>query len=217
MSPIRFPDPRFSTPEGIVAFGGELTPDNLIEAYSRGIFPWPIEGLPLTWFCPPRRAILEFKRLHIPRSLALAQRKAKFRFTIDRDFSAVIRACSTIARPQEVGTWITPEMIEAYCGLNHAGQAHSIEAWDGNQLVGGIYGVDAGGVFGGESMFYLQPNASKLALLFLFEHLKSKGSTWMDIQVMSPHMQTLGAIEITRHQFLNKLTAEQQQGLKLFN
>jgi len=217
MSPIRFPDPRFSTPEGIVAFGRELTPDNLIEAYSRGIFPWPIEGLPLTWFCPPRRAILEFKRLHIPRSLALAQRKAKFRFTIDRDFSAVIRACSTIARPQEVGTWITPEMIEAYCGLNHAGQAHSIEAWDGNQLVGGIYGVDAGGVFGGESMFYLQPNASKLALLFLFEYLSSKGSTWMDIQVMSPHMQTLGAIEITRHQFLNKLTAEQQQGLKLFN
>ena len=217
MSPIRFPDPRFSTPEGIVAFGGELTPDNLIEAYSRGIFPWPIEGLPLTWFCPPRRAILEFKRLHIPRSLALAQRKAKFRFTIDRDFSAVIRACSTIARPQEAGTWITQEMIEAYCGLNHAGRAHSVEAWDGDQLVGGTYGVDAGGVFGGESMFYLQPNASKLALLFLFEYLSSKGSTWMDIQVMSPHMQTLGAIEITRHQFLNKLAAEQKNGLKLFS
>ena len=217
MSPIRFPDPRFSTPEGIVAFGGELTPDNLTEAYSRGIFPWPIEGLPLTWFCPPRRAILEFKRLHIPRSLALAQRKAKFRFTIDRDFSAVIKACSTITRPQEAGTWITQEMIEAYCGLNHAGGAHSVEAWDGDQLVGGIYGVDAGGVFGGKSMFHLQPNASKLALLFLFEHLKSKGSTWMDIQVMSPHMQTLGAIEITRHRFLNRLAVEQQNGLKLFN
>jgi len=217
MSPIRFPDPRFSTPEGIVAFGGELTPDNLIEAYSRGIFPWPIEGLPLTWFCPPRRAILEFKRLHIPRSLALAQRKSKFRFTIDRDFFAVIKACSMIARPQEAGTWITPEMIEAYCDLNHAGRAHSVEAWYGDQLVGGIYGVDAGGVFGGESMFHLRPNASKLALLFLFEHLSSKGSTWMDIQVMSPHMQTLGAIEITRHQFLNKLAAEQKNGLKLFN
>ncbi|MDX6712893.1 MAG: leucyl/phenylalanyl-tRNA---protein transferase [Blastocatellia bacterium] len=217
MSPIRFPDPRFSTPEGIVAFGGKLTSDNLIEAYSRGIFPWPIEGLPLTWFCPPRRAILEFKRLHIPRSLALARRKSTFRFTIDRDFSAVIKACSTIARPQEAGTWITQEMIEAYCGLNHAGRAHSVEAWDGDQLVGGIYGVDAGGVFGGESMFHLRPNASKLALLFLFEHLSSKGSTWMDIQVMSPHMQTLGAIEITRHRFLNRLAVEQERGLKLFN
>jgi leucyl/phenylalanyl-tRNA--protein transferase len=217
MSPIRFPDPRFSTPEGIVAFGGELTPDNLIEAYSRGIFPWPIEGLPLTWFCPPRRAILELESLHIPRSLALARRKSTLRFTIDRDFPAVIDACARISRPQETGTWITPDMSAAYCGLHYTGRAHSVEAWDEDQLVGGIYGVDAGGVFGGESMFHLRPNASKLALLFLFEHLKSKGSTWMDIQVMSPHMQTLGAIEITRHQFLNKLAAEQESGLKLFN
>jgi len=149
--------------------------------------------------------------------LARVKRQMPFRFTIDRAFAEVIDACAQVKRTGESGTWITSRMVRAYRELHEQGYAHSVEAWDGNQLVGGIYGVDAGGVFGGESMFYLQPNASKLALLFLFEYLSSKGSTWMDIQVMSPHMQTLGAIEITRHRFLNRLAVEQQNGLKLFN
>jgi leucyl/phenylalanyl-tRNA--protein transferase len=216
MSPIRFPHPRFATPEGIVALGGALSEENLLEAYSRGIFPWPIEGLPLTWFSPPWRAILEFDQLHIPRSLVRARKNSTLRFTIDRAFETVIRACSKVERAHEKGTWINPGIIRAYCGLHARGTAHSVEAWEGDTLVGGVYGVDAGGVFGGESMFHLQPNASKLALLFLVDHLRSRGAEWMDIQVMSPHMEALGAIEISRGLFLRKLADGQARALNLF-
>jgi leucyl/phenylalanyl-tRNA--protein transferase len=216
MTLIRFPDPRIATPEGIVAIGGNLTAENLLEAYSKGIFPWPIEGLPLTWFCPPRRAILAFDSLHVPESLARARRNSTFRFTIDTDFRAVISACATVKRNHETGTWITAEMVAAYCRLHELGHAHSVEVWDGEEMVGGVYGVDAGGAFGGESMFHRRSNASKLALLFLFDHLKSRGAEWMDIQVTSPHMEMLGAHEITRNQFLKRLEKARARRLGLF-
>jgi leucyl/phenylalanyl-tRNA--protein transferase len=216
MALIRFPDPRYATHEGLVALGGELRAENVLEAYRRGIFPWPIEGLPLPWFCPPERAILEFKELHISRSLAKERRRTRLRFTIDRNFGAVIGACARVLRAGERGTWITPGVIRAYTELHRRGHVHSVEAWEDDALVGGLYGVDADGAFAGESMFYLRPNASKLALLFLIEHLSGAGLDWMDIQMMTPHMKTLGAKLITRDRFLERLKETRTRGLKLF-
>ncbi len=213
---VRFPDPRDSTPEGLVAVGGSPDPDFLAEAYSNGIFPWPVEGYPLLWFSPPERGILFFKELHVPRSLARARRRSTLRFTIDRAFERVIRACASASRPGEEGTWITPEMIRGYCEFHRRGGAHSVEAWDGEELVGGVYGVDAGGAFAGESMFRLRPNASKLALLFLIDHLRARGLGWLDAQVMTPHMEALGAKLISRDEFLHKLARALARRLDLF-
>ncbi|MEO6391164.1 MAG: leucyl/phenylalanyl-tRNA--protein transferase [Pyrinomonadaceae bacterium] len=216
MSLIDFPDPRLATFDGIVAVGGKLTPENLLRAYRAGIFPWPIDRW-LPWFCPDERAILEFKDLHFSRSLRKAQRNAGFRFTIDAAFPQVIHNCATVARAHEPGTWIDREIIRAYTELHAVGRAHSVETWRGNQLVGGLYGVDAGGAFAGESMFYLEPNASKLALLHLIEHLAARGAEWIDAQVMTPHMLALGAREIPRVEFLDKLAQTQARGLRLFD
>jgi leucyl/phenylalanyl-tRNA--protein transferase len=225
-----FPDPHtYDFPEwvlfgdyfyyskDIVSFGDPLTAENLRRAYSLGIFPWHVEGLPLPWYCPDKRAILDFADLHIPRSLERARRRTELTFTIDKDFPNVIRNCAAVARKGEAGTWITGDFITQYSELFRSGEAHSVEAWDteGN-LVGGVYGVDAGGAFCGESMFHTVTNASKLALLFLIDHLKARGSTWLDAQVMTPHIKALGAKEIRRAEFLRKLKKTQSSGLKLF-
>jgi len=216
MALIQFPDPREAVYEGICVLGGELNVPNLRNAYRRGIFPWPVQGWPLTWFCPEARAVLDFKDLHVPRSLRREQRRAPFRFTLDHNFRAVITCCARVRRTGEAGTWITPQMLSAYCQLHAAGHAHSVEAWAGDELVGGLYGVDAGGAFAGESMFHLRPNASKLALLFLVEHLRARGLDWLDVQVLTPHMIALGAKEIARDEFLARLAATQARGLRLF-
>ena len=230
MSAIAFPDPQthefpewvlfgdyYYDARDIIGFGGDLTVENLRNAYQKGIFPWPIPGMPLPWFCPEKRAILEFSDLHIPRSLAKERRKNRFTFTMDKAFRDVIKNCSAAKRPEQGGTWITPEFIKVYTQLHEAGTAHSIEAWDKNgELAGGLYGVDAGGMFCGESMFYKQPNASRLALLFLIDHLSTRGATWFDVQVMTPLMKVLGAKEISRREFLDKLKETQSLGLKLF-
>jgi leucyl/phenylalanyl-tRNA--protein transferase len=214
---VSFPDPRDATPEGIVAVGGAPEPDYLVEAYGRGIFPWPVEGYPLLWFSPPERAVLEFKDLHVPRRLARERRTTRLAFTFDRAFDRVIRACAGVARAHEDGTWITPAMIRGYEAMHRRGRAHSVEAWDEEgRLVGGVYGVDAGGAFAGESMFHLRPNASKLALLHLIDHLRARGLDWLDAQVMTPHIQALGARLITRDEFLDKLAHTRRLGLKLF-
>jgi leucyl/phenylalanyl-tRNA---protein transferase len=216
MALAHFPDPRNATSEGIVAFGGSPDPDLLVEAYSKGIFPWPVEGYPLLWFSPPERAILFFDELHVPRSLARERRRNSLRFTLDRAFERVIASCASVERAHEAGTWITPEMIRGYTELHRHGRAHSVEAWEDGELVGGLYGVDAGGAFGGESMFRLRPNASKLALLFLVEHLKARGLGWLDIQVMTPHMKALGARLVSRNRFLELLALARERKLKLF-
>ncbi len=214
---IRFPDPRNTGPEGLVAIGGDLRPSTLLQAYRQGIFPWPIEHYPLTWFSPPERAILEFENLHVPRRLAREFRRNSLRLTIDRDFRGVIKACASVQRPEEDGTWITSEMIEAYCQLHRRGHAHSAEAWaEDGTLAGGIYGVGVDGAFAGESMFYARPNASKLALLHLINHLKARGLDWIDIQVLTPHMEKFGAKSITRDAFLEKLAVTRRRGLKFF-
>lgn len=225
-----FPDPeKYAFPEWIlfgeyfyyardvVSFGDALTLANLREAYLKGVFPWYMDGVPLPWYCPERRAILRFDELHVPRSLAKELRKSQFTFTIDRDFPRIIAECSRARREGQRGTWITADFIDAYKQLHEAGMAHSVEAWDERgDLAGGLYGVDAGGVFCGESMFHLKPNASKLSLLFLIGHLQQRGATWLDAQVMTPHMYALGAREIRRDEFLRMLKETQGKNLKLF-
>ena len=210
----RFPDPRYARGD-VVAVGDDLRVDTLRDAYRHGIFPWPHERLPLPWFSPRRRTVLFFDQLHVGRTLRRAQRGA-LRFTVDQAFADVIKACAESPRGDDAGTWIGPDIIEAYTRLHRAGDAHSVEVWDGDALAGGLYGVDAGGVFTGESMFHRTPNASKLALLFLVEHLRARGATWLDCQVSTPHMHALGAREIGRARFLDMLAGVQARGLRLF-
>ncbi len=228
---MSFPDPkRHEFPEwvlfddyfyyarDIVSFGDPLTVENLRSAYRLGVFPWHVDGLPLPWYCPEKRAILEFTDLHVPRSLERARRKAAFTFTVDKAFKSVIESCARVVRAGESGTWITPEFIRSYCELHAAGMAHSVEVWtETGELVGGVYGVDAGGVFCGESMFHTETNASKLALLFMIERLQKRGATWIDAQVMTPHIRALGAKEIRRSEFLEKLGGTQKSELRLFD
>ena len=180
------------------------------------VFDAAHDGLPLPWFSPRRRAVLFFDELHVGRSVQKAQARTPLTFTIDRDFRAVIAACATADRPDQDGTWIEPAIVQAYTRLHEHGDAHSVEAWDGDTLAGGLYGVDSGGVFTGESMFRRQPHASKLALLFLIDHLRERGATLLDCQVMSPHMEALGAREIARARFLDHLAETQAKGLTLF-
>lgn len=210
-------DPRYAGDEDVVGIGDDLSPEMLVLAYRHGIFPWPMPDLPLLWFSPRERAVIDFDRLHIPRSLARLRGKAPFRFTIDRAFADVIAGCQAASRPDQAGTWITPEMQAAYQRLHTLGHAHSVEAWDAEgRLAGGLYGVCVGGVFTGESLFYRVPNASKLALLFLIDHLAACGLDWIDIEVMTPHMEALGAHLIPRDEFLDRLDREQTWRLVLW-
>ncbi len=210
-----FPDPR-SARGDIVAIGEDLSVETLRDAYRHGIFPWPHDELPLPWFSPRRRAVIIFDELHVGRSLRKSARRAGVQFTIDAAFDRVIRACAAVPRREGEGTWIGPEIIRAYARLHRAGDAHSVEVWDHDQLVGGLYGVDSGGLFTGESMFHQRPDASKLALLHLVEHLRARGSTWLDCQIMTPHMKALGAREIPRARFLDLLAEAQKANRQLF-
>jgi len=212
---IHFLDPENAI-DGIVALGGPLTTTNLLRAYSRGIFPWPINEYIVPWCCPEERGILQFDELHVPRRLERTRRNSSFDFTIDRAFVDVITHCATVRRKHESRTWITRPMIRAYFELHNEGHAHSVEVWEGSELVGGLYGVDAGGSFAGESMFTLRSDASKLALLFLIEHLKARGLGWIDIQMVTPHLEALGAKTIKRAEFLAQLAATQKLNLTLF-
>lgn len=218
------PDYRWTLPDpaddlGLVALDYRLSAERLASAYRHGVFPWP-DGIPfnpIPWVCPPRRAILEFSALHVPRNLARSRRLlANLVFTIDKAFDLVIHACASAPRRGQDGTWITPAMISAYAELHRDGLAHSVEAWDGAALVGGLYGVTAGGVFTGESMFHRVNDASKLCVLHLVQHLASRGATWMDIQQLTPHFAMLGAREISREDFLQRLAAEQRENRMLF-
>lgn len=210
-----FPDPRQARGD-IIAIGEDLSVETLREAYGRGIFPWPHDNLPMPWFSPRRRAVILFDELHIGRTLRRSMRRAAFTFTIDKAFDAVIRACASTPRAEGEGTWIGPEIMRAYSRLHLEGDAHSAEAWEGDDLAGGLYGIDAGGLFTGESMFHHRGDASKLALLHLIEHVRERGATWLDCQIMTPHMRALGAREIPRTQFLDLLAETQARGLRLF-
>lgn len=227
---IEFPDPLthrypmwiqageyYYPGEGIVHLGGDMTVENLRNAYRKGIFPWFTPGLPLPWHCPDPRAVLFFDELHIPRSLSKVRRTAKYSYTIDKDFASVMLGCAEAKRNDSGGTWITQDFIDRFNELHNTGDAHSVEAWNENgELVGGLYGVDAGGVFCGESMFFRESNASKLALLYLVDHLSDKGCKWLDVQVMTPHFKVLGAREIPREFFLKMLGETQSINSRIF-
>ena len=203
---------------GLVALDRNLTPERVISAYRHGIFPWPESArLPIPWVCPARRAVLDFADLHIPKNLRKSRRRlSELRFTADQAFPDVIEACAKSARPGQRGTWITPAMQATYVEVHRRGQAHSIEAWLGTDLVAGLYGITAAGVFTGESMFHRIDDASKLCVLHLIEHLSARGSTWMDIQQLTPHFEVLGAREIPRDEFLERLSRERPAQRVLF-
>lgn len=204
ISVFDFPDPRAATPEGLVAVGGQWSAELLESAYKKGIFPWPQEGLPILWFSPDPRGVLDFDEFHVPRSLQKFARKCPWIFTLNRAFESVMQECRKQKRPGQDGTWILPEMIPAYSRLHLEGKALSLECWEDGVLIGGIYGVLVNGVFSGESMFYARPNASKMCFWKLVEHLKSQGQTWMDLQMVTEATAAFGGKYIAREEFLNR-------------
>jgi leucyl/phenylalanyl-tRNA--protein transferase len=198
-----FPEPAAALSgrtNGLLAWGGDLSVPRLLLAYRSGIFPWTAH--PVTWWSPDPRAILEFDEFHVSRSLARTLRRAPFALTHDRAFREVITACATT---REKVNWIAPEFIEAYTNLHTAGHAHSVECWRNHELVGGVYGVAIGGFFAGESMFHRADDASKVALHHLVEHLRARGFTLFDVQVLTPTTAALGAREIAREAYLRRL------------
>ncbi len=211
LSPSRFfPPAQTASPEGIVALGGDLRAELLLDAYAHGIFPWPAdETSPIIWASLDPRAIFEFDRIHIPRRLLRLLRQGRFQVTCDRDFARVIRECAT-AGCRADQTWITSAMIRGYRRLHRLGFAHSVEVWEGEQLVGGVYGVALAGLFAAESMFHTRSNASKVGLLHLLFHLLAKGYRLVDIQMLTPVTQALGAREISRNDYLRRLAVALQ-------
>jgi leucyl/phenylalanyl-tRNA--protein transferase len=196
-----FLDPEFADEMGLVAVGGDLEPRQLVQAYCSGIFPWFDAESPVLWWSPDPRAIFEMDGLHVSRRLARTLRSGKFRCTIDQAFGQVIRGCAD----REEGTWLTREMIHAYERLHRLGVAHSAEAWQEGELAGGVYGVAIRGLFAAESMFTRRTDGSKAALVFLMEHLRGRGYQLFDIQKVTPHTLRLGAVEIPRREYLERL------------
>jgi leucyl/phenylalanyl-tRNA---protein transferase len=202
---LRFPDPSDSEPDGLLAVGGDLSPERLLIAYASGIFPWYSEGQPILWHSPDPRAVLLPTALRASRSLRKALRRRRFEVRLDTAFEAVVRACAQTPRRGAEGTWITREMQAAYIRLHALGFAHCAETWVGGQLVGGLYGVSLGGAFFGESMFSLQPDASKVALAVLVHQLARWGFDFVDCQIQSAHLERLGADCWPRARFLEAL------------
>lgn len=201
-----FPDPSLDYEEGLIGIGGTLEVPVLVEAYSKGIFPWPQEGYPMLWFCPENRGILKFDNFHIPGSLRKKLKNYQsIRYTRNTCFSEVIKACSEQKRANQQGTWISDEMVKAYTKFHEAGYAHSWEVWDKDELVGGGYGVLCEGVFSGESLFHKKTNMSKLALIQMVEDLGEQGLKWMDTQMVTPLLKAFGAEEIPKKLYLQLL------------
>jgi leucyl/phenylalanyl-tRNA---protein transferase len=199
----RLPDPRQARGDGLVAVGGDLSVERLLEAYRRGLFPWSAD--PITWWSPDPRGVLPVGAVHVSRSLARTLRRTPYTVTFDQDFSAVIRACAAAPRGGAISTWISPPLLEAYEQLARAGHAHSVECWQEGRLVGGVYGVCVGGFFAGESMFHRADDASKVALVHLDRHLSRRGFTLLDCQMVTSVTRSLGAEEIPRADYLGRL------------
>jgi leucyl/phenylalanyl-tRNA---protein transferase len=200
-----FPRPELARADGLLAVGGDLSSERILLAYSLGIFPWYSECSPILWWSPDPRLVLFPDELKVSRSLRQAIKKGTFEITIDSAFEEVIRNCSGICREGQQGTWITEEMIEAYIRLYHAGYAHSVETRHNGELVGGLYGIAMGRAFFGESMFAKMSNASKIALVELIEHLNPLGFEFVDCQITTEHLKSLGARELPRSEFLRIL------------
>ena len=200
-----FPDVRTASPEGILAFGGDLRPERLLLAYKSGIFPWYSEGEPIIWYSPDPRMVLLPGELKISKSMQQVLRRHQWTITWDKDFEQVLAHCQKTPRKGQRGTWITREMYEAYLRLHEMGHARSVEVWDGEVLVGGLYGVDLGNVFCGESMFSAVSNSSKVAFIELVRRLESLQYRFIDCQVYNKHLASLGAREVSREDFLRLL------------
>jgi leucyl/phenylalanyl-tRNA---protein transferase len=208
-----FPGPGGTDEDGVVGVGADLSPATLVDAYRRGIFPWPHPDVPLPWFSPDPRGVIELDALHVSHSLKRTLRRCGWTTTVDADFEGVLAGCA--AGRGDAGTWITPTMSRAYLRLHELGWAHSLEVWDGRRLVGGVYGVQVGGVFTGESMFHRERDASKVALVDLAARMLSAGGRLLDVQLTTDHLLTLGAVELQRERFLAVLTASRDLDVRL--
>ena len=201
-----FPHPSLADEDGLLAVGGDLSIERLLLAYENGIFPWYNEDSPILWYAPLERFVLSPAKIRISKSLKQVLRSNKFQVTIDKDFSSVIKNCAVISRKDQDGTWIVSDMQEAYNRLHKAGYAHSVEVWQGEELVGGLYGVQIGKVFCGESMFSKVSNASKVALVYLATNF---GLSLIDCQIPSDHLKKIGAELIPQEEYLSVLHAQQ--------
>jgi leucyl/phenylalanyl-tRNA--protein transferase len=200
-----FPPVNHAEPDGLLAVGGDLEPDRILLAYQHGIFPWFSEGSPILWWSPDPRMVLMTKELKVSKSMRQVLRSGKFKITYDQAFKEVIEACGDVPRPGQDGTWLTREMRDAYLQLHQLGWAHSVEVWREGDLVGGLYGLALGRVFCGESMFSHESNASKAGFIDLVKRLETLGFQFIDCQVHTPHLESLGAKEIPREDFLELL------------
>ncbi len=207
------PDPPEADEDGVLGVGADLQPSTLIDAYRRGIFPWPHGEGPLPWFSPDPRGLLSLERFKVSRSLRRTLRTSGWTTTVDRAFPEVVEACGS-TRADE-GTWITTDMARAYHRLHRLGWAHSLEVWDGEDLVGGVYGVQAGGIFTGESMFHTQTDASKVALLDLLHRLHEADGVLLDVQLTTSHLRSLGAIDVPREEFVDLLRRVRDRDVRL--
>ncbi|WP_040394187.1 leucyl/phenylalanyl-tRNA--protein transferase [Catenovulum agarivorans] len=204
---IYFPPAQLAleSPNGLLAIGGELKPAWLLKAYKNGIFPWFNPGEPILWWSPDPRGVIRPNQIHANKSLRKYLKKSGFSYSVNRAFSQVIQNCATL-RQKTDGTWITNEMIQAYIELHQQGHAHSIEVWQNQQLVGGLYGINIGGLFCGESMFHLVSNASKAAFNCLGQVCQQLNIQLIDCQMVNPHLETLGVYEMSRDEFLTELS-----------
>ncbi len=208
---VIFPPPEYADPSGLLAVGGDLSSERLLEAYRLGIFPWYSEDQPILWWSPDPRLILELEELRISRSLRKIIRKGVFKVTFDGAFEEVIQACASVPRQGQQGTWITREMQEAYIDLHRLGYAHSVESWREGKLAGGLYGVSLGNAFFGESMFHRVTDASKAALAAIVPYLARRGYTLFDVQWTNAHTRSLGAIDIPRSEYQSRLASALRQ------
>ena len=202
-----FPDPAKAPKSEPLAFGGDLSVGTLLDAYKHGIFPWFNPGEVIQWWSPDPRALFVVEDFHVPRRLARTIRSGVFTCTIDTAFTRVMEGCSE----REEGSWIGPEVIDAYSDLHRAGHAHSVEVWRDGQLAGGVYGVRTGALFAGESMFARVTDASKVALVFLMQRLRERGFVALDAQILNSHTESLGAVNVPRALFLKLLAAARER------
>lgn len=200
-----FPDPRWATAEGLLAVGGDLSPERLLLAYQLGIFPWYGEGEPILWWSPDPRCVLIPQNIYVSRRLERTIRQQRFSLSCNRAFTRVVDACAAVRVGKGEATWLVAEMQAAYRRLHELGIAHSIEAWSDDELVGGLYGVALNRFFFGESMFHTEPNASKVILAQLARYLEREGFDLLDCQVPNPHLISMGAVDISREEFLERL------------
>lgn len=202
---VVFPDPCWATPEGLLAVGGDLSPQRLLLAYQLGIFPWYGEDEPILWWSPDPRCVLIPKNVYVSRRLERLIKQKRFQLTCNKAFTRVVAACANVRIDNGEETWLIAEMQSAYQTLHELGFAHSVEAWRGDDLVGGLYGVALGKFFFGESMFHTQANASKVIMAQLARHLEREGFMLLDCQVPNPHLSSMGAVSLSRQDFLDCL------------